>query len=101
MNGLDLLAEQPENSAEQQSSAASALSLLEDLIDINVKSSSSHFFQKQIERYKAAKLRLFLVPDPRRAIQELEQVCESLSKYYPENHELIIGLTACLNGGLC
>lgn len=98
---LDLLAGQPENSAEQQSSAASALSLLEDLIDINVKSSSSHFFQKQIERYKAAKLRLFLVPDPRRAIQELEQVCESLSNFYPENHELIIGLTACLNGGLC
>jgi hypothetical protein len=55
-----------------------------------------NILRQSILTYKAAKLRLFLSPDPRQAMGELQQVHVSLSPYYPENHELMTGLRECL-----
>jgi hypothetical protein len=99
---LDLLASQSENSAGQQKSATCALAILEELmIHCYTEPSSGSFLRRNILIYKAAKLRLFLKPDPRKAIQELETVLHSLSPYYPKTHELIVGLEACLHDAMC
>jgi SET and MYND domain-containing protein len=42
--------------------------------------------------YKAAKLRLFLYPDPRVALTELRRTLEVLCIYYPKDHEFLLGL---------
>jgi hypothetical protein len=99
---LDLLASQSENSAVQQKSATRALAILEELmIHCYTEASSGSFLRRNILIYKAAKLRLFLKPDPHKAIQELETVHHSLSPYYPKTHELIVGLQACLHDATC
>jgi len=47
-------------------------------------------------RYKAAKLELFLYPDPRKACLELQDILKTYQFYYPPNHNLIQGLLQCL-----
>jgi hypothetical protein len=98
---LDMLGDQSNDIQEQQRSAFEALSILEDLLDCNISESpTSNFFRQWIRRYKAAKLRLFLMPDPRKSISDLESARNSLSLYYPEEHELMVGLRECLRDAM-
>ena len=61
---------------------------------------SSSFLRHYQLMYKGAKLRLFLIPDPRRSIQELQDVMKALSPYYPQDHEFINGLKECLRDAM-
>jgi hypothetical protein len=98
---LDVLAGQSETPADQQRSASRALAVLEELLlHCDTVPSRSGSFRKSILTYKAAKLRLFLFPDPRQAIQELERLLRFFSSYYPKTHELIMGLEACLRDAM-
>jgi hypothetical protein len=92
---LDLLGEQGDNPSDQRKTASRALDILDELrVDEIGKPMSS--VRSSILTYKAAKLRLFLLPDPRHAIVELQTVLNVLSVYYPKNHELIVGLQQSL-----
>ena len=93
---LDLLGGEQESLQIQQQVGFEALKILEELLACKLDSTGSNFFRQMLRLYKAAKLRLFLMPDPSKSINELEMVKNSLSHYYPENHELIIGLKECL-----
>jgi hypothetical protein len=48
-------------------------------------------------KYKCAKLRLFVQPDPRMAIGELQDCLHELLIFYPPDHELIHDLKATLS----
>jgi SET and MYND domain-containing protein len=92
---LDLLGEQADNPSDQRKTASRALDILDELqVGEIYKPTSS--VRSSILTYKAAKLRLFLLPDPRHAIVELQTVLKVLSVYYPKNHELIVGLQQSL-----
>jgi hypothetical protein len=109
---LNELSMQRDNPLQEQQTAWRALKIAEELLVDDASSSSSSslrtttkdtltvstsaFLKYQQLRYKAAKLRLFLIPDPRKSIHDLEIVLESLSPFFPSDHELIIGLKACL-----
>jgi hypothetical protein len=98
---LDLLGEQEPNTAEQQQFASRALAIVQELLVVpnttdSTENSASHVLRRNILTYKAAKVRLFLQPDPRQAISELQSVLQSLSIYFPKNHEIIVGLQECL-----
>ena len=112
---LNELSMQRDNPLQEQQTAWRALKIAEELLvdDASLSSSSpsssfltatketltvstSAFLKYQQLRYKAAKLRLFLIPDPRQSIHDLEIVLKSLSPFFPSDHELIIGLKACL-----
>ena len=60
-------------------------------------SSAVDSIKRSLLTYKAAKLRLFLFPDPRQAIEELNMGLKTLRLYYPQNHELILGLHETLS----
>jgi hypothetical protein len=110
---LNELSMQRDNPLQEQQTAWRALKIAEELLVDDTSSlslsssfltttkdtltvSTSAFLKYQQLRYKAAKLRLFLVPDPRQSIRDLEIVLKSLSPFFPSDHELIIGLKACL-----
>jgi hypothetical protein len=98
---LDLLGEQSDNIPYQQQSASKAFEVLDELLSYDIDSSlTSNYFRQNIRLYKAAKLRLFLLPDPRKSIHELETVRTSLSPYYPQDHELMVSLRKCLQGAM-
>lgn len=50
-------------------------------------------------RYWAAKLELFLNPDPRRAVGELGELLGEYRRYYPPEHEVVDGLRRCIQSG--
>jgi len=50
-------------------------------------------------RYRAAKLELFLNPDPRRAVGELRELLREYHVYYPPEHEVVDGLRRCIQSG--
>jgi hypothetical protein len=58
--------------------------------------STSSFLRVQHLRHKVAKLRLFLVPDPRQSIQELQEILSSLRPYFSEDHAAIVEVKASL-----
>ena len=101
---LDKLSMQRGDLLQEQQTAWAAMKLAEELrgntsstrANKTTAASTSEFLRHQQLRYKAAKLRLFLVPDPRESIQELQQVLLSLSSYFSEDNALIVGLNACL-----
>ena len=102
---LEELSLQSGNPIHEQQTAWKALKIAEELLDEPPSSgrttkaslvSTSAFLKHQQLRYKAAKLRLFLIPDPRQSIQDLENVLSSLSPYYSKDHTLIVGLKECL-----
>ena len=97
---LDLLGGNQESPQIQQQVGLEALKVLEELLECKLESTGSNFFRQTLRLYKAAKLRLFLMPDPGKSISELEMVKNSLSHYYPENHELMIGLKECLQNAM-
>jgi SET domain len=103
---LDRLSEQSGNPSGEQDAAWRALQLAEELLqptkddDIWKKLSTSEFLRVQQLRYKAAKLRLFVLPDPRQSIHELQEILSSMSRYYPKEHELILGLQDTLQGAM-
>jgi SET domain/MYND finger len=59
-------------------------------------SSTSLEFRRSIQWFQMAKLRLFLYPDPTKAIHLLEKAYSFLSMYYPSSHELILDLMATM-----
>ncbi len=99
---LDRLEEQREDPVGEARAAGEALRIVEELLMGHPPTQSGHstntseFFKLHQLRYKAAKLRLFMMPDPRQSIQELQDVLVSLSPFYPKEHELIVGLKGCL-----
>jgi len=106
-NCLDELSMQRDNPVQEQHTAWRALKIVEELLsdassssptrtNDTLAASTSTFLKYQQLRYKAAKLRLFLIPYPRQSIQELKIVLDSLSPFFHNDHELIIGLKACL-----
>ena len=58
----------------QQQVGFEALKILEELLACKLDSTGSNFFRQMLRLYKAAKLRLFLMPDPSKSINELEMV---------------------------
>lgn len=98
---LDVLGEKSNSVQEQQQSAFKALNVLEELLACDMLDlQTGFFFRQMMRRYKAAKLRLFLVPDPRKSISELQSVRNSLSLFYPEEHELMVGLRESLRDAM-
>ena len=92
---LDLLGEQADSPSDQRRTASRALDILDELRGDKIGKPTSSV-RSSILTYKAAKLRLFLQPDPRHAIVELQTVLNDLSVYYPKNHEFIVGLQQSL-----
>lgn len=66
--------------------------LIEAITTLSDDDSSWRILKRQVLMYKRAKLRLFLLPDPRVAISELQSVMETLSSFYPKDHEFIKGI---------
>ncbi|KAG7357042.1 methyltransferase UbiE family protein [Nitzschia inconspicua] len=101
---LDQLSEQYGNPQEEQKAAWQAFELAEKLLegseDPNMSLSTSEWLRRQLLRYKAAKLQLFVMPDPRQSIHELQQIFSSLLLYYPKDHELILGLQTTLQNAM-
>jgi len=109
---IDKLPMQKDDPAQEQHTAWAALKIAEELMGNELPSmssgsavsttrtndfiSTSVFLRHQQLRYKAGKLRLFLIPDPRQSVQELQQVLISLKLYFSEDHAVILGLRACL-----
>lgn len=78
---------------EQERLAIQALTVLQ-VLDPNAGTttlwtSSGQEFRRSIRLFQAAKLRLFLEPNPFRAIELLEKAYSFLSLYYPADHELL------------
>lgn len=98
----DLLGSQAGDYQQQQATSSSVLELLNEL---NQSCNHSTFkvwsssFRHLIRQYKAAKLLLFLDPDPRQPITELRKVRHSLLPYFDQTHELIQGIDECMGQG--
>ncbi|KAG7360859.1 methyltransferase UbiE family protein [Nitzschia inconspicua] len=101
---LDQLSKQYGNPQGEQKAAWQAFELAEKLLegseDPNMSLSTSEWLRRQLLRYKAAKLRLFVIPDPRQSIHELQEIFSSLLLYYPKDHELILGLQTTLQNAM-
>jgi hypothetical protein len=101
---LDRLSEYQDDEVNQQKEAHQALQLCEHLLKVepepNYVLTTSEFLRREQLKYKAAKLRLFVDPDPRRSVQELQGVLFAVTPYYPSNHELVLGLQACLHNAM-
>ena len=91
----------------EQKTAWAALKLAEELLGKSsttstgsvrreIFHSTSSFLRHQQLRHKVAKLRLFLVPDPRQSICELQDILSSLRPYFSDEHAAIIELKATL-----
>lgn len=82
---------------EQEEYAKRSLVVLQELLShVPTWNTSSREFRGSIQWFQEAKLRLFLEPDPRSAIQLLEKALRMLSFYYPRNHELLQNLSTSL-----
>jgi hypothetical protein len=110
---LTQLAEEVNNPLEEQRVAWNALKLADELLmaaashsasfrDIacSERQSISFFLQLQQVKYKAAKLRMFLIPDPHESMKQIEEVLTAIGPYYPPNHELQLGLRASLRNNV-
>ena len=53
-----------------------------------------------LRQYKIAKLQLFLFPDPRLAMNLLQDVHSELLVYFPRDHEVILDLENCMSGAM-
>ena len=93
--------------AREQQTAWTALKLAEELLGTAQSSSmvsapaiaflsTSSFLRHQHLSHKLAKLRLFLVPDPRQSIRELQEILSSLQPYFSEDHAVVVGIKASL-----
>eukprot|EP00980_Cylindrotheca_fusiformis_P011310 scaffold2605_cov136-Cylindrotheca_fusiformis.AAC.2 len=100
---LDMLGEQYNDQQLQREYASRALRVLEELLSPDFSSLSGHFFRGLIQKYKAAKLRVFLTSGAitRPDISDLEEVKTWLSVYYPAEHELMVGLKKCICDAIC
>jgi hypothetical protein len=77
---------------------ARALSVLNEVIAASASDKDAgKVLRNHVLLYKVAKLRLFLCPDPRVALAELQRTKEVLSCYYPKNHEFLQGLENALS----
>jgi hypothetical protein len=83
------------NSAQSSSSSSSSTVMPVAQTKIEFLSTSS-FLRVQHLRHMVAKLRLFLVPDPRQSIQELQEVLSSLQPYFTKDHASILEVKASL-----
>jgi hypothetical protein len=100
---VDKLSQQIDDPSMEQRSAWDALKVSEELLEStksDAQSTPSEFLRRLLLQYKAAKLGLFVAPNPDRSIQELQEVLTSLSPFYPSNHDHILGLQAFLQGAL-
>mmetsp|Transcript_92013 Transcript_92013/g.187300 ORF Transcript_92013/g.187300 Transcript_92013/m.187300 type:complete len:358 (+) Transcript_92013:1-1074(+) len=104
--------------AREQETAWSALKIAEELLDGGYALSSarpteqqqtdsadsvpstSAFLRHHQLRFKAARLRLFLVRDPRRPMREVRETLVSLEPYLPKDHPVIAGLKACMENAM-
>jgi len=79
---------------ETQRRCSQALKVFDEILaaPVNPKDKAWKVLKRQVLLYKRAKLQLFLLPDPRVAISELQNVMETLSFYYPKDHEFLEGL---------
>ena len=57
-----------------------------------VEDKSWRVLKRQVLVYKRAKLCLYLFPDPRDALSDLQNVLDTMAVYYPKDHEFIRGL---------
>mmetsp|Transcript_11362 Transcript_11362/g.28734 ORF Transcript_11362/g.28734 Transcript_11362/m.28734 type:complete len:565 (-) Transcript_11362:73-1767(-) len=102
--GHRLLEEHLEKLAElagdfEQQKAREALKLAQELLDAKPQQllhSTGAFLNHQHLRHKAAKLLLFLDPDPRRSIQELQGILASLTPFYSDDHSVVAEVKATL-----
>lgn len=88
-----------QNVQEQETLASRALELLQELLSTKPSSgssSSSFLIRKNLQRFKAAKLVLFLYLDTRLAIEWLQESLSFFAPYYSKKHELIATLQATL-----
>jgi hypothetical protein len=76
-----------------------ALQLCEEILE-NTDKESWNLLRSALLKYKSAKLRLYIQPDPRQAIGNLQDCLRDLKVFYPENHEVIKGVKSCLEQGL-
>lgn len=103
---LNNLSEHRGNPQGEQKAAWDALNLAGELLEgldndgETLPLTTSEFLRWQQLRYKAAKLRLFVEPDPRQSIHELQDILSSLLVYYLKDHQLIVGLQATLQNAL-
>lgn len=86
-----------ESGALNQQKCAKVLSILDELSNVGERVSPVN---AMLRRYKAAKIKLFLYPDPRPALAELQEVHRFLVVFFPKKHELIIGLEECMSNSL-
>ena len=77
-----------------------ALSVLEELSREKVDTKSEVSISWLIRRFKAAKLKLFLYPDPRSASEELQNVYRQLLLFHTKDSELIKGIEECMVSAL-
>jgi hypothetical protein len=92
---LDLLGAESKNESRQRELGTRALEILEELRTSSRKTSST-VLRDCLLSYKAAKLRLFLIPDPRQSMAELQSIMTTLSNYYTPSHEIMLGLRQTL-----
>ena len=97
---LDLLSTKGVDIEAQMKVAIEALNLIEELVKSPQQGSSSARFKAVIMACKAAKLRLFIEEDPRRAFEEIESCEMFLKPFYPPNHEFMIYLDNVKHGRL-
>ncbi|KAL3943897.1 MAG: hypothetical protein SGBAC_002014 [Bacillariaceae sp.] len=100
---LDMLGSQADDNQQQSATASRVLQVLIELNE-SCKPSTFHvwssLFRNLIRQYKTAKLGLFLLPDPRQSISELQTVRKSLMPYLTLRHELIQQIDSCMHGGM-
>lgn len=77
----------------QSSSSSTVVPVVQTKIEFL---STSSFLRVQHLCHKVAKLRLFLVPDPRQSIQELQEILSSLQPYFSKDHASIVEVKASL-----
>jgi hypothetical protein len=81
-----------------------ALSVAEELMSFSSATATQEqpwkILRTILVKYKRAKLVLFVQPDPRMAIGELQDCLRELLVFYPDHHEIITGLKASLSQGL-
>lgn len=87
---LDAINEQAD-ARETQQLCARTLAVFDELLGTSEQDTHTPWkvLKRQVLLCKRAKLRLFLFPDPRMAISELESVMETVSIYYPKDHEFM------------
>ena len=75
---------------ETQRLCAKALAIFDELLSAPATSGGDEWrvLKSQMLLYKRAKLQLYLLPDPRRAISDLQSVQKLMSLYYPKDHEI-------------